>query len=412
MADNINLSGTAEEVGFAYGCAIKETARSAIKAFEKTYGEKGYDPDLIVRKRHCFEDIVLSLAPWWLEEHRGYARGIDIEEERFNAFQAVRDVAPAFLTGCTSFISPIPGGTLIHKNRDYKVSPQSLFVKHIEGTYGYIGSVEAGNTGTAYFLNEKGLCCISNTGSPTEDCAQAGITEHLVMRLLAEKAASCREALEIIREIISRRIFASKKNGFIFIIADNNSGLVVEATCSHMDYTEIKETEVYSNLFLLPSMKKWESEVPEKWRKSSDQRLERGRQLVEELENTVEGARKFSRDNKGEVAICRDMTVSAMTFLLHKDRDVPDRAWICMGNPLYSCYIPLSVEMKSIPRFLVDGTLWNMSHALEQKRISPDFREWEQENIMPYINGYSEEDAVQIIGDYCEYMRERESDSN
>ena len=316
-----------------------------------------------------------------------------------------------FLCLFISYIN-LSQGIIIHKNRDFKISPQSVFVKHIKGTYRYIGSVEIANTGTAYFLNEKGLCCVSNTGSPTEDIARGGITEHLVMRLLAEKASSCGEALEIIQEIISKRIFTSREDGVIFLIADKKqSGLIVEATCSHIEYTKVSGTAARANLFLLPGMKKWEADITNRRGQSSDQRLERAMELLGEQEISVERTRGFSRDTKGTFPICGDRTVSAMTFLLHENPDIPDSVWICVGNPRFSCYLPLSVDMRSVPRFMVDGTLWNISHALEDKDALLDQKEWEEKIKTVSQNGYSEEEITRFAKDVYAYMVELEASS-
>jgi len=405
MKESVGLAGKAEDVGFEYGCILGERARSAVRTFEKTCRERGYDPDILARKRLRFEEIVSGLAPWWIEEYRGFARAIDVDEERFSTYQAVRDVSPGFLTGCTSYIVRSSDSMLIHKNRDFTVGPQSLFVKQIEGTYGYIGSVEAGNTGTAYFLNEKGLCCVSNTGSPTNDLAPAGITEHLVMRLLAETCSDCDEALDMIRSVVSDGIFTSASFGVIFLIADRESAMVVEATRSSMEFAQISENAARANLFLLQGMKEQEGEISEKREQSSVQRLARCSQRIAENGMSLRRAQEISRDAKGEFPLCGERTVSAMNVLLPADPGIPPAVWYCAGSPRYSCYIPVSSRSHSVPRFCADGSLWEISRSLQERNIRIDHAEWDARMLEISKQEYSEELCSAYADDVYTYMK-------
>ena len=217
--DLVILKGPAAEVGRRYGRLIREHVRIKVdQFFERMEKEQGLSEAVLIEQRGRYEELVDALAPWWAEESRAIAGEIGGDEEKFTAYQALREVDPGVLkekmgieTGCTSFMAvgkAAPEGVfLLHKNRDYTVDAQTVFIKQIEGTYKYLASTDIPNIGVAYFQNDRGLAGASNTGSPTDDCAAEGFSEHHVMRLLAEKAASCEEALEMVRELVDQGNF-------------------------------------------------------------------------------------------------------------------------------------------------------------------------------------------------------------
>jgi hypothetical protein len=344
--------------------------------------EQGLSEATLIEQRGRYEELVGRFAPWWAEESRAIAEEIGVDAERFNAYQALREVDPGVLkekmgieTGCTSFMAvgkAAPEGvSLFHKNRDYTVDVQTVFIKQIEGTYKYIASTDIPNIGVAYFLNDRGLAGASNTGSPTDDCAAEGFSEHHVMRLLAEKAASCEEALEMVREIVDRRNFVYNKSGVITLLVDKHKGLVIENTAHHLAYRWIEEeTLVRANLFLLPRMKAWEAEMTAERSGNSTTRFERASHLLNESREEL-GALLFnevSRDVGPEHPICKDSTVSAFTSVIPDEYEAAlSYTWVSDGHPKHTYYIPLYLGMEGVPKFMVDGSLWKRAHILHEK---------------------------------------------
>ena len=85
------------------------------------------------------------------------------------------------------------------------------------------------NADTMY--NEKGVLVLSNGAGGCVDCGKDGLTdggiEYNVRRAVAERAASAREAVSVITNLVSKWGYASP-NGRIYTVADKDEAFIVE----------------------------------------------------------------------------------------------------------------------------------------------------------------------------------------
>lgn len=365
MENPVGLQGSAAKVGEALARVVGVRTKQIVLEFMRRQPADASHRKRMDAHRAVFEDLVRAEAPWWLEENRAFCRVAGVDLKLFNTYLAIKDIRPSKSPeGCTSFVSINNAGMLIHKNRDQAIVPQSIFIKKIDGTFKYVGSIELANIGVAYFLNERGLCAVSNTGSPTDDLSTEGFSAHLVMRLLAEKASCCEEALELVRHFTREGLIVARNAGTILFCAEAGRGLVIECTSRTMSYAWITGLEVRANLFALPEMEKAEKAPGPKRRRSSRDRYRRAKTILQDGAANLALARKFSRDRAGRFSICNNKTVSAMTFCLRNEG--PPGILAALGNPHATVYMPLTLEMEALPVFCVDGTLWNIARRLDR----------------------------------------------
>ena len=348
--DILKLTGTGREIGRKLGMRFKKNLKET--------------PNVPVQKDRLrkFTAIIEETAPWWLEEVSGMAESADVKPEEI----LMRNCLPAkpgkyYLGGCTSFLimgnRSKNGYPLLLKIRDEKPLFQIAGIKGISGTHRYIFGTNIDNLGIAHFLNEKGLAGANNTGSPViSGISDLGFNDCHIMRLVAEKAKNCEQALELIEKWIAKGYVGNGgyKRGMIFLFADPRKGLVIENTAEKIDYRFVnKGIFIYTNHFLLGEMKsvidgKRATEVPSV---SSRIRRRRGKELIGKMKNAKVGIgdlKRISRDTGNfPYSICNSSdtfpwrTVSAFIHSvdLHKRRSfVSNRA------PVDTEYISLSVN--------------------------------------------------------------------
>ena len=361
----VGFEGKASEVGRA----LAEVAGEAIV---KTVGRPG-------RKRPPTEDEVKAfvkacerVAPHWLEELEAVARALDIRVDDLLSANSSPPVRPEG-GECTSFAlasdMTATGAPILHKNRDFAVEPQIAYFKKIEGFKKFLGSASAWDVGTAHFLNESGLAGASNTGSPVKDVTEGGLTDRHLMRLVAEAASSCDDAVAIVEEAV-REGFVCTENGagFILLFADPREVVVVEHSGRRVAWRKVAEGFVVrSNHFVLPEMADVVASEP-----SEDTR----RRLAAVQEEIAPGgppwdvAKVFAVARKPEV--CRAATVSAFTHRLSaRFSDVLSVAWVSLGPPLLSSFVPVPICSEGVPRDWASGEGWVSPTPLEKPRRSP-----------------------------------------
>lgn len=308
-----------------------------------------------------FEGLLARHAPEWIEEAHAFAGEADIPAENL-LFANCRPQVPNqyYLGGCTSFLVMGARSATTHpllmKIRDEAPLPQYFARRALplggESLYG----TNAANLGWAHFVNSHGLAGGNNTGSPiTVSPAEPAFNDCHMMRLVAEKARDCREALEVLRELLADGVCgtAGYKKGMIFLFSDISPlGLVVELCPARMTHRFVTDGAlVYSNHFLLEESAAFTDldrygEIP---LQSSQTRRQRGRALIGDTGKvSVEDLKSISRDREnGTFAICNDSSEfpwRTISSFIHELDPAGPQVHVCNGSPSQTGYVHESIR--------------------------------------------------------------------
>ncbi|MFA5646541.1 MAG: C45 family autoproteolytic acyltransferase/hydrolase [Candidatus Ratteibacteria bacterium] len=307
----------------------------------------------------AFTEILRSVAPAWLEEAVAYSRSAEISLETLLMANCKDGLAPAQISGggCTSFIISSSRSSqnipLLMKIRDERPLYQIAGTKEIPGTYRYVFGTNAGNLGIAHFLNESGLAGANNTGSFLSSGIRGlGLNDCHVLRFVAERASTCREALEIIKTLIKEGYCGNTgfRRGMIFLFADiQGKGLIIENSAEHYSYRFIKSGVILrTNHFLLPTMQRVVGENPNPVSsKSSKIRYNRAKEVIRGKKRiSSDDLFHISRDTKNlPFALCNGTDTfpwKTLSCFVHELHPKEPCTWVCNGLPLTTEYVSVS----------------------------------------------------------------------
>ncbi|HIE08728.1 MAG TPA: hypothetical protein EYP65_02635 [Armatimonadetes bacterium] len=275
--------------------------------------------------------------------------------------------------GCTSFAlasdMTATGAPILHKNRDFRVEPQIVYFKRVEGFKRFLGSASVWDVGTAHFLNESGLAGACNTGSKVKDATGGGLTDRHLLRLVAESASSCEDAISIVEWATREGLVGTEGGaGFILLFADPREVAVVELSGRKVAWRRLKEGFVVrSNHFVLPEMAEVVASEPGE---DSRRRLAATQAEIAPGGPPWEARRAFSVARRPE--ICKASTVSAFTHVLSaRFPEVLSLAWVALGPPLLSSFVPVPICSSGVPREWASGEAWTSPKPLERPKRSP-----------------------------------------
>lgn len=128
-----------------------------------------------------------------------------------------------------------PEGSVLPAEEGLAAIPQ---VSHTLGYYwSQVRGVNGGFTGADVFYNEKGVCVVSNNSSGSKELCtdetrltDGGIGYNL-RRIVAERAVSARNALEILIELVEKWGYAP--SGRIYTVADANEAYMMQIVRGH-----------------------------------------------------------------------------------------------------------------------------------------------------------------------------------
>lgn len=115
-----------------------------------------------------------------------------------------------------------------HKNRDNAPKSQCVFIldSAIEGVNKFIAVSDASVVACMMMVNDKGLAGSADMGGlPIGRPKYRGLMNTFLLRHIAERAATCKDALRIIEEFVSKGYYAGEgKTGthWLFVDADGN----------------------------------------------------------------------------------------------------------------------------------------------------------------------------------------------
>ena len=346
----VTLSGGAREVGRALGELNAEDIRLHVNQVLGGWRGRGLSDDDIIERSDPFRRFARRFAPFWLDEFAACAEAAGVSPDLFVAYNAGKYRALFFVDECTSYLAvgaaTADGASLFHKTRDNVARAQSAYRKRIvdpSRPAGFYAVGDTSDTGLMMMVNEHGLAGSADVGGLPEDRPKGrGVMNPYILRLIAERAERCEDALEIVQETIRDGWYAGGASaGTHWLFADRfGKGLRV-AQNSHEEKHWFFEDDVAF--------------------------LARG---------NTNGA-QIVREKKGEIAlrdlnaaafhpdICRASSISALTVRIDPD-DPSELTSVWVALPAWIPYVPLFPAARGVPREVVDGTVFRNGYALRE----------------------------------------------
>ena len=287
--------------------------------------------------------------------------------------------------GCTSWMvlpdASATGAVMLQKNRDY--TGQNLLsirlFRAMPGRYKVVTVGDLWSTGAGAVMNEKGLMIVQNDGPGWESrLSRYGIGCIYMLRLLAEQCADVAEAEAMFKKLHTRGIVGGSS---IYLIADLNRGVVIEATGRHLAVAPVDfGFEARANNFLLPGMSGLNQALRPRddFLNGENRRFTATTFLASRLrEKGMLSPRDLmdcSRLRDPETAkrklrqVCMKHTIMSTLF-------VPDRAYpemlstvfIAIGPPRHTVYLPIPMGVTEFPEELADGDMGLLAFAIREK---------------------------------------------
>jgi hypothetical protein len=404
VGEPVFLDGSASEIGAQIGnwqrAALRErVARTFIRA------ETLNGTDELKRRVERFARVLESTTPHWLEEATAQADSAEIETWQLLALNCLppkfwgRDyIAPSidgaplrsdFLNAaeaqghehllgsgeCTAFFilgqSTLSGDVLFHKNREVRDETQFAFTRKCPAKFRFIGGADVGNLGTAHCLTENEWAGANNTGSSliSSEYSDCALSDAHALRYFAENCKTLDDIVPACESLIANNWLGGGgfEKGSIFMFADKERGLVIEATSKRMAHRwfDGDAIQARTNHFVLPELLEYSKEP----HPGSVLRLERTQELLEIGGGTagLSLCGEIARDRENAPhAICRDpqdrlgsITVSASSCVLGNYCEMHLRN----GHP---CFVPV-VILSPFDRVCDSDLLCGAHNALSRK---------------------------------------------
>ncbi len=384
--EKITIKGTPYETGATCGSMFKDVLMQRTSLLSKKTREL-FSPQV-----RAMNDILKVYTPHWLEELEGVRSVTGVSPEDIIMLNVNKPVGMEGDCSSVLSINSLRGGdNILHKNRDQIPFSQYFFIKQADGCYKYTAAGTIGDFGVATFLNEKGLAGANNSGSITikDELSSTGFSDCHLLRIVAERAGNCEEALKVVQEIIRGGACgtAGSSRGMIFLFADRDKGLVVENTSKNLTYKFIGDGVLFrTNDFCFPGAKKWIDDSGNGLDavKSSHTRYRRVGEMLSGNDAAPTLLMELARDLANyPFSINNDtesqptMTLSAYIHVIR--REMPgllSSSWICSGNPSYALFSPWYIGGCSSPA----GQPLNRELFTKKIRVTDRHRE-EQERI-------------------------------
>jgi len=358
----VELSGTPTEVGEQWGTINRQAVRDAVERYlAKAKKEKLSEATLLERAGRFWE-IARRIAPHWIEETRAIARAADVDPDLYLSFVANSSRGIGFHE-CTSYAVAgkfaQAGGIFFHKNRDNVDRAQAAYVlaSSVKGVNKYIGVSDASTIGCSAMVNDKGLAGsgdypahLTRKGDPHALLPEPaepqfrGMMSGSILRHIAETAADCSQALEIIEEFAERGDYAGGNvNGTHWLFVDRKGTIL----------------EVSSNVRHVASRIHTQKAYFSRLDGSTAAKTLRG----------AEGPIDFHRFHNvsRDPSICLGSSIAGMTVEIDaKHPEVLTCAWLSL--PAKSLSFPVFMGARTTPRCLLNGDLYKVGKSLPPRK--------------------------------------------
>jgi len=350
MPDNqrsVNLTGTPEQIGRMWGEVNGADIRAHLQQFlELARSEHGLDEGTLIQRSGPYREMMAELAPHWLVEAEAVAEAAGVDEAVYGACLVGKYRGLLFFDECTSYAAvgsaTSDGRPLFHKNRDNVLRPQSFYRKHTTGAgrelLPFIGTGDTSDTGVMMMVNAAGLAGAADQAGPEPHPRYRGLMNPYGLRLIAETATTCDEAVEIVRMMNDRELYAGGSIITRWAFADR-FGTAMTVLNSHDEVT-IEQRTGDGVIWTV------------------------ARQDLPELLTSRSGALTPADMNEASrlPGVCVPSNCSSMTVLI--DPVEPETftcAWAAMGPANTTAYFPLYMGQSKTPLPYVNGEVYRYS---------------------------------------------------
>lgn len=362
-ASLISLAGGPETIGTLWGHLNKDVIRDEFeKGYLKRAAAAGISSEKLIARSEAAVQIASDIAPHWLEEARATAQAAGVDETLYLAFTDGQS-RNRFLHECTSYSvsrdHARDGAILFHKTRDNADRPQAAFIvqSSLPGINKFIAVANAGCIRCSMMVNDKGLAGAGDypadrkKDSSTLELKSAeprfrGLMAGSILRHIAERAATCAEALAIIEEFVAKRWYAGGEvNGSHWLFVDRQGMILEVGNNSEHVVSQTHTDKVYfSRLRKSPAAQRLAQEPVD-----------------------FQTFRSVSRDK----SICFDTSISGMTAEIHPEHpEWLTAAWVAL--PARAVAFPLLMGQDATPVVLADGRAYARG-----KQSAADSARWE-----------------------------------
>ena len=226
-------------------------------------------------------------------------------------------------------------------------------------------------------MNEKGLMIVQNDPYSREYHTRKVNTGSVsVMRYIAEHCSTLEEAEEMLKKFYTTGLCRS---GSIYLLADFNRGLIVEATPRHVASGWVNfACEVRANNFLLPGMtsyskRNWKTHVNGASRRFLAQDFifktvaEKGKVAPSDLMKLAR-LRDADMEKNGYRQVYMNNTLCSTMFV--PDRMYPEYlsvSFVALGPPRHTIFLPVPMGLNALPQSLADSRWGARALALAEK---------------------------------------------
>ena len=286
-------------------------------------------------------------------------------------------------TGCTSwFIHPelsVTGAAMLQKNRDYtgqNLISARLF-RAMPGRYKVLTVGDLWSSGAGAVMNEKGLMITQNDGLCWEgQPRKVSVGCVFLLRYLAEHCATADDALKTLQKMYACGFM---RDGDLYFIADPGKGYVVETTTNHVAFSGITfGFEVRANNYLLPGLRSLGKQKREYFLNGASRRylaseflrersIKQGKLSPLDLMD-LSRYRDVEMEKANWRQVCMKNTIASTMMV--PDRQYPQylsAAFVSIGPPRHTIYLPIPMAATAIPADLTNGEWGLRAFALREK---------------------------------------------
>ncbi len=350
--ETVTLAGTPEQIGALWGKINREAIQEDMQKYFLTPAKKkGISNDVLIERAQRFVDLVQQFAPHWLVEARAIAGAAEVDSRLYISFVANVYRGLYLHDECTSYaVSPeftVDQRIFFHKNRDNAPKNQCVFVLNsaVEGVNKFIAVSDASVVACMMMVNDKGLAGSADMGGlPVGRAKYRGLMNTFLLRHVAERAATCKDALRIIEDFVSKGYYAGGgRTGthWLFVDAGGNR-LEVSHNSDQVEHTYHTKKVYFSA------------------RQSTNacQSLERADQPID-----FATFHNVSRDP----SMCFGTSIAGMSVEINRARpDTLTCAWVSL--PARGLSFPLFMGGTDTPLSLLNGEVFARSNQVQCSR--------------------------------------------
>lgn len=348
----VTLTGDAREVGTRFGTLNGRDIRQHMDQVLSDWRKRGLRDKQMIERSEPFRRFMAKFVPAWKEEHDACAEAAGVKKDLYEAYLAGKYRSLFFVDECTSFLAvggaTADGATLFHKNRDNVARAQCAYKKKVVDSSKPAGFYAIGDTsdvGLMMMVNERGLAGSADMGGLREDRPKGkGVMNPYILRVVAERAERCEDALEILQEMIKDGWYAGgPKTGTHWLFADRfGKGLRV-AQNSHEEKHWFFEDDV---AFLVRGQTSAAKSFAAK----------KGRLMVRDMNAAA-----------SHPDICFASSVSGLTVRIDP-ANAAELSGVWVALPACSPYLPLFPAADGVPTAVADGGFFRAGAELLKLR--------------------------------------------